>query len=155
MVGSGDVTEGAEFGLSPKLQALINSALADGHPVVVGSVEDGRPRLSFYGTTQALGPDRLALWMRPREGGGGLATRLGADPWLAFLYRNPGERVLLQVGGRAVIAEDGATRDRIFEGSPEIEQRFDPERRGTAVVVELDVIEGYAEGQRIVQRRAL
>lgn len=141
------------FGLTPFLQDHVNAAAGNGHPVVVGTIKDGRPRLSFYGTTQALSTTEMAIWVRPREGG--LVERIPESPDVAFVYWNADERVLLHANGRARVATDEATRTRVFENAIEGEQRLDPQRLGTAVVVDLDAIEGFAEGQRFKQTRLL
>ena len=49
---------------------------------------------------------------------------------------------LLQFQGRARIASDTAERNRVFENSPEREQKSDPERKGIAIIIDLDTVAG-------------
>src|SRR4051812_35197931 len=97
------------------------SALADGCPVVISTVDgDGQPHLSFYGTTQVLTSDQLALWVRNPSGG--LLARIVDQPRVALLYRNGPDRVNFQFHGRARTVTDEATRTKVFDNSPEIER---------------------------------
>ena len=51
--------------LPDSLKAMIGSALAGGHPMLLSHVdESGQPVLSFRGSTQAIAGDRLAIWLR-------------------------------------------------------------------------------------------
>ncbi len=49
---------------------------------------------------------------------------------------------LLQFQGRARIATDEATRAKVFESAPEREQKSYPERKGLAIVIDLDKVQG-------------
>lgn len=60
---------------------------------------------------------------------------------MALVYRSA-TTPALQFHGRARIAADEAERTRVFESAPEREQASDPERKGVAVIVDLDRIEG-------------
>ena len=49
--------------LTDEFRERLSTAMMDGFPVVVASVDaDAVPHLSFYGTTQVLDHDHLALW---------------------------------------------------------------------------------------------
>ncbi len=48
----------------------------------------------------------------------------------------------LQFQGTARVETDQAICDRVFEGSPPLEQRADPERKGLAIIVELERVTG-------------
>jgi hypothetical protein len=127
--------------LSDEMQRRLATALADRCPVVAASIEpDGYPKLSFYGSCHALSADQLALWHRSPDSG--LITRLGSNSRMAFLYRHPTDRVSWQFFGRARVVTDPEIRDRIYEGMPEIEKMLDKERKGQAVVVDLDRVTG-------------
>jgi hypothetical protein len=49
---------------------------------------------------------------------------------------------MLQFKGRARIATDADERKKVFEAAPAREQQSDPERKGLAVIVDLDSVEG-------------
>src|SRR5438105_12306671 len=126
----------------------LESALTDGCPAVISTVDDdGQPHLSFYGTTQVLSSDQLALWVRNPSGG--LLTRIVDHPRVALLYRNAPDRVNYQFHGRARTETDEAVRTQVFDNSPEIERSLDPDRKGVAVVIDVDRVQGRAYGDVI------
>jgi hypothetical protein len=136
--------------LGDELKAIINGALANGTPMLIAVVTaDGKPRMSFRGSLQAIGDDQLGFWARRLEG----ATVEGVkvNPDVALLYRDGPKRVILQIAGRARIAADPAERDRVYEAAPEVEQRADPERKGGGLIIDIDRVEGMlglnAEGK--------
>jgi hypothetical protein len=127
--------------LDNEIGAAIDGALDNGTTVVTAYVDaEGQPQLSFRGTTQAYGADGLALWIRDRAGG--LLRALPDNPRLAFWYYDPSTRTHYQVQGRGRVVDDEEVRQTVFDGSPEREQRLDPERQGVAVVVEVDRVTG-------------
>ena len=127
--------------LSDEMRSRLAAALADRCPVVAASIElDGYPKLSLYGSCHVCSAHQLALWHRSPDSG--LITRLGSNGRMAFLYRHPTDRVSWQFFGRAHIVGDPEIRDRIYEGIPEVEKMLDKERKGQAVVVDLDRVTG-------------
>ena len=136
--------------LDDEIKGLINGALTTASPMVLASVDaQGRPRLTFRGSIQAFSDDQVGFWARNAEGS--TMENIAANPQVAMMYRNAQTRQLLQLSGRAHMAE-GAERDRVYENAPEIERNADPERKGVGVVVDLDRVEGFlglaADGQR-------
>ena len=127
--------------LTDEMKTRLANALAEQCPVVSASVEpDGYPKLSFYGSCQVFSADQLALWHRNPDSG--LITRLGTHDRMAFLYRHPTDRVSWQFFGRGRVVTAPEIRDRIYDAMPEIEKVLDKERRGQAVVVDLDRVAG-------------
>ena len=125
--------------LSDEIRAVVNGALSAGHPVTVAYVDPtGTPHLSMRGTVQVYDADRLALWNR----GPDLPDSLRGNPRVALLYADLGSRTYLRFNGRAHVETDEVIRNQIFEGSPQREQAQDPERHGTAIIVELDLVRG-------------
>ena len=124
--------------LTDEIREHVNGALVAGNPMIVATVDEaGQPRLSFRGSVAVYSDDQLGFWARNPEGqtvGG-----LGSNPHVAFMYRSPAQRVMLQFSGRA----------RLAVGA---EQRTDPERKGVGVIVDLDKVEGLlgldADGAR-------
>ena len=136
--------------LPDEVRALVNGALGAGNPILLAAITtDGKPRMSFRGSVQALGPDQLGFWVRRVEGE--TMEGIKANPNVALMYRDAGKRLLLQFAGRARIAADKAERDRVYESAPERERNADPERKGEGVVIDLDRVEGMlgmdAEGK--------
>jgi len=85
------------------------------------------------------GDDSLGLWVRNAEGGTVEAIR--HNLLVALMYRSA-TVPLLKFEGRARIATDPAERNHVFEAAPERERNADPERKGLAVVIELDKVSG-------------
>jgi hypothetical protein len=119
----------------------VNGALDNGTPIIAAYVDrDGQPQLSLRGTTQVYSADQLALWIRSPEGG--LIAALPHNPRLTFFYRDPATRANYQIQGRGRVDADPPVRDVVFDNSPEREQAVDPERRGVAVIVDVDRVTG-------------
>ena len=49
---------------------------------------------------------------------------------------------LVPTGAGVPPSADQAICDRVYEGSPALEQRADPERKGIAIIIELDKVSG-------------
>jgi hypothetical protein len=127
--------------LTGEMRDRLASALADGFPVIAASIEsNGYPKLSFFGSAQVYSSDQLAIWHRAPEGG--LIDRIAAHPQMSFLYRHGGDRVSWQFYGRAHIDDSDEARQRVWDGMPEIERLLDPERKGRAIIVDLDRVTG-------------
>jgi hypothetical protein len=136
--------------LTDDVRALVNGALEAGNPILLAAITtDGKPRMSFRGSVQALSADQLGFWVRRVEGE--TMEGIKSNPNVSLMYRDAGKRLLLQFAGRARIAADTAERDLVYESAPEREQRADPERKGDGVIIDLDRVEGMlglnAEGK--------
>ena len=126
--------------LTEEVKALVNGSLANGTPLLLAAVSpEGKPVLSFRGSVQTYSDDQLGLWARHSQGG--TLEAIAANPNVVLVYRSPTTPVL-QFHGRARIANDAAERKRVFENAPEREQAADPERKGAAIIVDLDRVEG-------------
>ena len=136
--------------LTDEMKGRIDGAFENETPIVVAYVDGkGTPHLSFRGTTQVLGDDRLAFWARSPDGG--LPSALDQNPQVALLYRDPSARRMLSISGRARVAPE--LNDTVYERSPERERARDPERRGVAIVVDLDhVMSAGSDGVLHMQR---
>jgi hypothetical protein len=138
--------------LGDEIRVRLARALADGCPVIAASVDgDGRPHLSFFGTTQVFAHDQLALWVRNPDAP--FLHRLAGNDSLAFLYRNGPDRVMYQFHGRGRPVDDEDVRARVYEESPEVERSMDPDRRGVAVLVDLDEVRGRQQGEAFEMSR--
>lgn len=127
--------------LSGDIAAAVNGALANATPVIVAYVDaEGQPQLSLRGTTQVLNDKQLAMWSRSATGG--LPTSVADRPRVSAFYRDPAKRVTYQFHGRARVETDEAVRRQIFDNSPEVEQNFDPELKGAAIVIDVTRVEG-------------
>ena len=126
--------------LTDELKTLVNGALANGTPLLLAAVSpQGAPLASFRGSVQTYSDDQLGLWARNAEGG--TVEAIKANPNVVLVYRSPTTPVL-QFRGRARIAESADEREKIYASAPEREQAGDPERKGVAVIVDLDEVGG-------------
>jgi hypothetical protein len=138
--------------LEGAIAEAIDGALDNGTPVIVAYVDgEGQPSLSFRGTTQVYGDDRLAMWIRDPEGG--LLRALPHNPRLTFFYVDRAAGVHYELRGRGRVESGARERDVVFERSPERERALDPERRGAAVVVDVHRVTGRGPGGRVNMER--
>ena len=128
--------------LPESIKSDVDGAFADRQPMVVCAVTpEGEPTVSFRGTVHTLGDSALGFWVR-RAGDSTLLKSIAVNPTVVLVYTNMPQRRFYQFRGPARVATDDATRNAVFENSPELEQRQDPERTGIAVVVELTSVRG-------------
>lgn len=127
--------------LTDEMRERLSNALADGYPVVAASVESsGYPKLSFFGSAQVYSKDQLAVWHRAPEGG--LLDRIADHPQMSVLYRHGGDRTSWQFYGRAHVDDSDEVRQRVYDAMPEIERMLDAERKGRAVIIDVDRVSG-------------
>jgi hypothetical protein len=137
--------------LSQAIKAAVDGAMDNGTPAILGYTgEDGKPHLSFRGTTQAFSDDQLAVWARYEDAG--LPSAIRENPHVSVVYYARGQGNLI-FEGRARIEPDPHLRDRIFDKSSVLEQRADPERNGVAIVIDLDKVTGRMAGERVNMAR--
>jgi len=131
----------AGIALSDELTTRINNALSDGFPMLVAYVNgEGQARLSFRGSAHVHSADQLQFWARKAEGG--VVEGISSNPKVTIMYRDPSTRTTIFFYGRAHTATDPAMIDRIYDESPEPERNADPEKKGTGVIVDLDLVQG-------------
>jgi len=129
--------------LSDDLKKRFVNALTDGVAMVVGYVDrNGDPHVSPYGSLHASADDQLALWVRNPQGD--LIDGIARNPNVAVFYAQLSSRTFVRMRGRARVVGGTAERAKVFEGMHPFEQRGDPERKGVAVVIDLDSAAGRA-----------
>jgi hypothetical protein len=135
--------------LTDEMRDALASALTDRAPVIAAYTDaNGQPQISFRGTAQVFSGDQLAFWARNPQGG--VLAAIPTNPKMSLLYRNPATRLAWQFQGRARIDNSEATRAQVFDSSPEVERNQDPERKGVAVVIDVDRV--IQRGQAIMER---
>lgn len=135
--------EPAALVLPPELRRAIDRALVEKHPMLLAYTDArGQPVLSYRGSTQVDGDDRLAMWVRNPQGA--FIRAITANPRVALMYRNEETRATYQLQGRARVSSDADDRQRVFDRSPEAERAHDFAMLGVAVLIDLDHVEGYA-----------
>jgi hypothetical protein len=138
--------------LDHEIRDRLTRALEDGCPVVAASVDrDGQPHLSFFGTARVYSSDQLAIWVRNPDAP--FLQRLAGNPRIAFLYRNGADGVMYQFHGRGKPTYDSDVRARVYELSPEVERTTDPDRRGVAVLIDVDIVRGPRRSETVEMAR--
>jgi len=142
-----------ELELSAPMQEAVNTAFAMRRPMVISYVDpDGIPQLSYRGSTQAFSKTQLAIWVRNPEGR--ILESIGKNPAVALLfgYFEPDDRGFMIFHGQARTDDSDAVRDQVYGNAHEFEQGQDPDRKGVAVVIDLDSVDGFFGGARLQMR---
>ena len=143
-----------ELKLTDAMQEAVNSAFAVRRPMVLSYVDENHaPQLSYRGSTQVFSDDALAVWVRnPR---GRILESIEKNPAVAMLYGyfEPDDRGFMIFRGRARIDSSSSVRDQVYGNAHEFERNQDAERKGVAVIIELDSVDGFFGGNRLEMRR--
>jgi hypothetical protein len=132
----------SDIKLSPELKALVNNALVTRHPMLMSYISDsGQPVLSFRGSTQTFSDDQFAIWIRNADGN--LLKSVAKNPKVAFMYRNEDTKETFQFQGRARVATGDAERKKVYDNAPPVERAHDFARTGVALIIDLDLVEGW------------
>jgi len=143
-----------ELKLSTALKETINSALANGRMMSVAYVSpEGRPELSFRGGVQAYGDTELAIWVR-NPAGGIVQAVIGGHPHIALLYGELAaqSKAFVTFRGRGRLDSSEPVRRKVYDGSPEAERSLDKDRKGVALIIDLDSVEGFFGGNVLKMR---
>jgi uncharacterized protein GlcG (DUF336 family) len=142
-----------DLNLTKEMQAAVNTAFAMRRPMVISYVdENGSPQLSYRGSTQAFSQTQLAIWVRNPEGR--ILDSIANNPSVALLfgYFEPDDRGFMIFHGRARIDDSDAVRDKVYGNAHEFERNQDPDRKGLAMLIDLDSVDGFFGGARLEMR---
>ncbi len=143
-----------ELKLSEEMKRAVNGAFDGRRPIVVAYVdESGAPQLSYRGSTQAYSDTALAIWVRNPEGR--VLGSIEKNPAVALIYGNfePDARGFMIFRGRARIDPSEDVRQHVYEHSHPFERDKDKERKGAAMIIDLDSVEGFFGGAQLKMRR--
>jgi hypothetical protein len=115
---------------------------------------EGRPELSFRGSVQAYSDTQLAIWVRNPEGGIVKATT-SAHPHIALLYGELGaqSKAFVTFRGRGHVDASESVRRKVYDDSPKLERDLDKDRKGVALIIDLDSVDGFFGGDALNMRR--
>jgi len=134
------MTSTSPLRITSEIAELVAGAMDSGDILLLAAVDrDHKPLLSYRGSTAVFSDTQLSFWARKAEGGTIAAIR--QNPRVALMYRSQ-TVPMLQFSGRAHIADSTEERERVFSLAHKREQRADPERKGLAVIVDLDEVRG-------------
>jgi len=142
-----------ELKLSEDMKKAVNTAFERMKPVVISYVENGAPKLSYRGSTQAYSDTALAIWVRMPDGP--ILDAVTKNPAVALIYgdfRMDG-RDFMVFRGKARIDKTDAARKRVYESSHAFEQSQDKDRKGKALIIDLDSVEGFFGGALLKMKR--
>ena len=141
--------------ITPVMKELLDAALADGTPCLIGTAsKDGQPQISPKGSVAVYGDSTLCYWERSHRSS---QARIGENPNVTVYYRNPARKEnpyragCMRFYGKARLVTSGPERDRAWELTNHEEQSKDPEKKGAAVLIDLDRIE-QIDSKVIMQR---
>ncbi len=143
-----------ELELSADMQKAVDTAFESLKPIVVSYVdESGAPQLSFRGSTQAFSDSQLAIWVRNPEGR--ILESIAKNPAMALIYGSfePTARAFMIFRGRGRVDSSDAVRRRVYERAHAFERGQDPERKGIALIIDLDSVDGFFGGAQLKMRR--
>ena len=135
--------------------ARLANALVSGHPATIAYVDaENKPQISHRGSLQRLNGRQLALWARNPEGG--VVKAMDGRSTVAVLFSDFSDlprRVLFNCVGRGRVEPDEDVRRTVYDNAPELERTADPDRRGVVIVIDVDEITGYLDGEYVQMRR--
>jgi hypothetical protein len=142
-----------ELKLSEDMKKAINTAFERMKPLVISYIENGAPKLSYRGSTQAYSDTALAIWVRMPDGP--ILEGVKNNPAVALMYGDfrPDGRDFMVFRGKARLDKTEAARKRVYESAHPYEQSQDKERKGNAVIIDLDSVEGFFGGALLKMKR--
>jgi general stress protein 26 len=140
--------------LTPLIGELLDKALADGAACLIGTAsKDSRPQISPRGSVAVFDEQTLCYWER---GNRSSRAQIEENPQVVVYYRNPARAAEipfpgagLRFHGRARVVDDGELRDRVWNRTIAAEQARDPDRKGVAVLIDVDFAEEFS-GKKIL-----
>ncbi|MBI3971954.1 MAG: nitroreductase family protein [Chloroflexi bacterium] len=128
---------------------VIDGALANGTPCVVATASArGEPNISLRGSTMVFDAQHLAYWDRAH---GRQQEHVGENPHVVVFYRDPPRRISWRLYGQATVHAGGPIREQVMARAVAPELNRDPERKGVAVVIRVDLV--MTLGGQVLQRR--
>ncbi len=143
-----------ELKLSAEMQDAVNKAFETMKPIVVAYVDENHaPQISYRGSTQAYSDTQLAIWVRNPEGR--LLESIAKNPAMALMYGNfdPAGRAFMTFRGRARVESSEAVRQKVYDNAHPFERSQDKDRKGIAIIIDLDSVDGFFGGARLMMRR--
>jgi hypothetical protein len=143
-----------ELKLSEDMKKAVNTAFERMKPIVISYVdENDAPKLSFRGSTQAYSDTALAIWVRMPDGP--ILDGVKKNPAVALIYgdfRADGRDFMI-FRGKARLDKSEAARKRVYESAHAYERSQDKDRKGNALIIDLDSVEGFFGGALLKMKR--
>ena len=132
--------------ISQVMRDLLSKALADGTPCLVGTAsKEGHPQISPKGSLAVFDEQALCYWERSHRSS---QAHIEANARVVVYYRNaaraaenPYRSSAIRFQGVARIFRAGPDRERVWHLTNSEERDKDPEKKGVAVLIDVDLIE--------------
>lgn len=142
--------------MDSKIADLLAKALEDGVPCLIGTASaDGHPQITPRGSVAVFDEKTLSFWERSHRSS---QAQIAANPQVVVYFRNPARAAempwrgaALRFHGKARIVASGPERERAWEVTVPLEQSKDPEKKGVAVLIDIERIEELS-GAVVMQR---
>lgn len=140
--------------LTQDVAEALDGALERGRLVALGYIDqNGDPIVTYRGSTRVFGPEQVAIWVRKADDGFAVAIRDHPRVHLVSFSATDGDRPrFVSIKGRARV--DPSLNDAVYEGTIELERTKDPERKGVAVIIDVDSVEGFGSAGPFSMARA-
>jgi hypothetical protein len=142
--------------ISPVMTDLLSTALADGTPCLVGTASKaGHPQISPKGSLAVFDDQTLCYWERSHRSS---QAHIEANARVVVYYRNaaraaenPYRSSAIRFHGAARVVRSGPDRERAWQLTNREERDKDPEKKGFAVLIDVELIEELSGN--IIMRR--
>ena len=122
----------------------VDNNQANRKPCILATAgKDGWPSIGFRASMMVYDKGHLAFWERSRKDG---LEHIQENPQVLVMYRDPEARVAFKFYGHATIHTSGDTLESVWDRTVQPEKDSDPEKKGCAVVIEIDKITNYPGG---------
>lgn len=125
-----------------KLQPHIDAAFPAHYMYVATVLANGFPQVSPRGSVQVYDDSHLSTWER---GTGKTDADIHDGAPVTFVYTNAELRdqgmFFVRLYGKATVHKSGPVADKVWERLIEPEKSKDPERKGFAILVEIERVE--------------
>lgn len=138
----GNPRPASELKIPADLKTRIDTALKERHPIMITYVDEtGQPNLTFRGSTQVFSDTQLAIWVR--NGNGKMIRSIQKNPKVALMYRDEDAKATYLFQGRAHVDASEAARKKVYDTMAQVERDHDFAHLGVAMIIDLDLVEGY------------
>lgn len=132
--------------LTPLMRELLDSALAEGVPALLGTIgPDGYPQISPKGSIAVFDDTTLSFWERSHRT---TERNLQTNPKVVVYYRNAARAKDMPFGGGAFriygtarIVHDPETTAKVWDRTNDVEQSRDKDRTGKGILIDVDRVE--------------
>ncbi len=124
--------------LSNDIAKLVDNAYANGCPCIVATASaSGDPDIGYKGSVMVFDSKSLAYWERTKRQH---LKNLTENSRIIVLFRDPNAKVNLRFHGSVTLEESGPVWEQVMARVIKPELDKDPERKGVAVVINVDKV---------------